>query len=277
MYTLCLFPPIEDITYAPSSEPSIVKLTPGPSRPCVDTSNQCGDWAKAGECEKNPRFMLRTCSKACGGCGATTSAPQPTVEDREPWWLGTEYFYEPWPEEAPRTVALFAGSLLLGLAALRLLAPPRAVQTARGSAHSIRTPPANDPEPVLPPAPSQILIGPAHYLLLIAQLILAVGTALCRAPAVACAIISGAANAIRCRIIMFLGGTAPAVAEEKAATRVPSPARSHSEPSPRRRLSRSSNQTPRKARLKSPPVMTEADVTDCSSSSLTADEVSKDK
>jgi prolyl 4-hydroxylase len=41
---------------------------------CEDTSNQCGEWAKNGGCEKNKDFMIVTvagpgaCRKTCGAC-----------------------------------------------------------------------------------------------------------------------------------------------------------------------------------------------------------------
>eukprot|EP00746_Dinoflagellata_sp_MGD_P009582 gnl/MRDRNA2_/MRDRNA2_119513_c0_seq1.p1 gnl/MRDRNA2_/MRDRNA2_119513_c0~~gnl/MRDRNA2_/MRDRNA2_119513_c0_seq1.p1 ORF type:complete len:516 (+),score=70.46 gnl/MRDRNA2_/MRDRNA2_119513_c0_seq1:140-1687(+) len=35
---------------------------------CVDKNNLCGAWATSGECEKNPKYMLKNCQKSCGGC-----------------------------------------------------------------------------------------------------------------------------------------------------------------------------------------------------------------
>lgn len=37
---------------------------------CVDAHDQCGTWSSLGECERNPSFMLQTCSKSCGICDA---------------------------------------------------------------------------------------------------------------------------------------------------------------------------------------------------------------
>ena len=43
---------------------------------CVDSDDKCGDWAAAGECEKNKPFMAASCRKACGLCadGAAKAA-----------------------------------------------------------------------------------------------------------------------------------------------------------------------------------------------------------
>lgn len=35
---------------------------------CVDTSDNCSDWAQSGECEKNPNFMDDKCKKSCNAC-----------------------------------------------------------------------------------------------------------------------------------------------------------------------------------------------------------------
>ena len=44
---------------------------------CQDDNPSCGDWAKSGECVKNPKFMVGTgteesqlgfCRKSCGVC-----------------------------------------------------------------------------------------------------------------------------------------------------------------------------------------------------------------
>ena len=44
--------------------------TGGPPLPglCVDANPACKDWAQAGECDKNPSFMLESCKRACGLC-----------------------------------------------------------------------------------------------------------------------------------------------------------------------------------------------------------------
>lgn len=35
---------------------------------CEDTVPECEGWAKVGECEKNPKFMLSGCTTSCGSC-----------------------------------------------------------------------------------------------------------------------------------------------------------------------------------------------------------------
>ena len=35
---------------------------------CADKNPECGRWAKMGECSKNKRFMLSSCSRACEVC-----------------------------------------------------------------------------------------------------------------------------------------------------------------------------------------------------------------
>merc|ERR1719181_535153 len=35
---------------------------------CVDLSGDCPGWARDGECHKNPSFLLFSCAKACGVC-----------------------------------------------------------------------------------------------------------------------------------------------------------------------------------------------------------------
>jgi len=48
--------------------------------PCVDSNEDCPNWAKEGECKKNPVFMLVHCQKSCSSClsihiGETQIAP----------------------------------------------------------------------------------------------------------------------------------------------------------------------------------------------------------
>ena len=38
------------------------------SSPCDDSDVACGEWAQAGECEKNRDYMRTACRKACGLC-----------------------------------------------------------------------------------------------------------------------------------------------------------------------------------------------------------------
>lgn len=37
---------------------------------CEDTNENCAQWASTGECEKNPRYMLQSCTVSCGSCEA---------------------------------------------------------------------------------------------------------------------------------------------------------------------------------------------------------------
>ena len=39
-----------------------------PSAPCANHNDGCEDWAESGECEKNPKYMLRYCKMSCGKC-----------------------------------------------------------------------------------------------------------------------------------------------------------------------------------------------------------------
>jgi hypothetical protein len=36
---------------------------------CKDVHKNCEDWAKNGECEKNPEYMKKDCQKSCNICG----------------------------------------------------------------------------------------------------------------------------------------------------------------------------------------------------------------
>ena len=35
---------------------------------CEDREGDCGGWASLGECERNPSYMLSSCTRACGAC-----------------------------------------------------------------------------------------------------------------------------------------------------------------------------------------------------------------
>ena len=45
---------------------------------CVDTTKSCKGWAEAGECERNPTFMLEACRSSCTRC----SLPDPSIVGR---------------------------------------------------------------------------------------------------------------------------------------------------------------------------------------------------
>ena len=34
----------------------------------IDLDSKCESWSKAGECEKNPNYMLSNCKKSCNVC-----------------------------------------------------------------------------------------------------------------------------------------------------------------------------------------------------------------
>jgi hypothetical protein len=42
--------------------------------PCSDDDKDCGFWASAGECEKNPGYMSASCRKSCGLCSEAEKA-----------------------------------------------------------------------------------------------------------------------------------------------------------------------------------------------------------
>lgn len=43
---------------------------PTPSPTCRDDNQSCADWAKHGECNRNPGYMLIHCQKSCNNCSA---------------------------------------------------------------------------------------------------------------------------------------------------------------------------------------------------------------
>ena len=51
--------------------------------PCQDKASRCGEWATAGECTRNPRFMQKECAASCGTCG-TSEEQQRQPAQREP-------------------------------------------------------------------------------------------------------------------------------------------------------------------------------------------------
>ena len=78
---------------------------------CVDNDSHCDMWAKQGECEKNPGFMMHeaaACRRACGACKACQPGNTDCIQanrktggylelDKEefewlgvPWWMGAD-------------------------------------------------------------------------------------------------------------------------------------------------------------------------------------------
>ncbi|CAI5527851.1 unnamed protein product [Closterium sp. Naga37s-1] len=45
-----------------------------PPGACVDESEHCVPWAKAGECEKNPGYMQSSCARSCGKCSVLAAS-----------------------------------------------------------------------------------------------------------------------------------------------------------------------------------------------------------
>ena len=41
---------------------------------CADESDECADWARDGECEKNKAYMLEACPRACNACHPAAGA-----------------------------------------------------------------------------------------------------------------------------------------------------------------------------------------------------------
>jgi len=56
---------------------------PAPA-PLVDNHNSCGGWAKAGECSKNPAYMLVTCAKSCNNFDGEVAIPHVEKPATEP-------------------------------------------------------------------------------------------------------------------------------------------------------------------------------------------------
>jgi len=46
-----------------SEDPSPQEL-----RQCLNTNRECSNWARQGECKKNPQYMLTQCRQACDSC-----------------------------------------------------------------------------------------------------------------------------------------------------------------------------------------------------------------
>ena len=45
-----------------------LELGTNPNHQCSDKNKDCGYWAKIGECNKNPDYMLTSCEVSCGSC-----------------------------------------------------------------------------------------------------------------------------------------------------------------------------------------------------------------
>ena len=54
----------------------------GESDECIDTSDEFPQWGKDGECDFNPKFMLRGCQRTCGSCDLSPEALQQWIDRR---------------------------------------------------------------------------------------------------------------------------------------------------------------------------------------------------
>uniref|UniRef100_A0A7S4T6Y6 Cellulase n=1 Tax=Alexandrium monilatum TaxID=311494 RepID=A0A7S4T6Y6_9DINO len=54
------------------------------SAECVDDNAFCAAWARQGQCQTNPGYMLVVCKKSCSACPATTTTPAPTTTTAPP-------------------------------------------------------------------------------------------------------------------------------------------------------------------------------------------------
>ena len=73
--------------------------------PCIDTNEQCPDWASSGECQKNPQYMLIHCRKSCGSCislDSTQIAPDESTREQVLYKLIETQEYQ--HHQAERTV-----------------------------------------------------------------------------------------------------------------------------------------------------------------------------
>ncbi|KAL3911945.1 MAG: hypothetical protein SGILL_007081 [Bacillariaceae sp.] len=49
---------------------------------CQDDHDQCIQWSEAGECDKNPKFMLNNCRRSCDACDNDIQEPAEQCEDQ---------------------------------------------------------------------------------------------------------------------------------------------------------------------------------------------------
>ena len=50
---------------------------------CTDSNDSCAEWARSGECAKNPAYTLKECPNSCGVCGDHTHAKSTHPTRRE--------------------------------------------------------------------------------------------------------------------------------------------------------------------------------------------------
>merc|ERR1719399_2391168 len=61
----------------------------------ADTEENCAWWASAGECEKNPVFMLSSCATSCAHAASETGASRDTHQDCSAWVKDGECYRNP--------------------------------------------------------------------------------------------------------------------------------------------------------------------------------------
>ena len=82
---------------------------------CVDADPACPDWAKHGECSKNPAYMMQSCARSCRPeCGGVGSGPAAAAPQPDRWEL--EDLTRPYADSA---IPDFDGEGLRALAAKR--------------------------------------------------------------------------------------------------------------------------------------------------------------
>ena len=78
---------------------------------CADTNENCADWARHGECERNPDFMMGACTRSCeGGCArkrALCARPPGAVAAADPGGIGAAMrrILRDFPEYSPRPIS----------------------------------------------------------------------------------------------------------------------------------------------------------------------------
>lgn len=96
---------VGDPTGAPEP-PTLAPTQP----PCTDINANCATWAKAGECDKRPEYMMVNCKKSCNNCPPppppptqSTPVPPPTTTSKAKC---TMPFEEMWNKDCQKVMAL---------------------------------------------------------------------------------------------------------------------------------------------------------------------------
>eukprot|EP00440_Ansanella_granifera_P031809 gb/GFBE01034519.1/.p1 GENE.gb/GFBE01034519.1/~~gb/GFBE01034519.1/.p1 ORF type:complete len:140 (+),score=17.08 gb/GFBE01034519.1/:1-420(+) len=67
---------------------SFVKIKDASS--CADSNWQCAGWARRGECNANPGYMLRNCQRSCHHCGGGGPTRPSCKGINEPCWVNAQ-------------------------------------------------------------------------------------------------------------------------------------------------------------------------------------------